>query len=47
MKVFPQLESALEDPEVELVVIASPNNTHYTFAVQALKANKNVVIGTL
>lgn len=34
----------IADPTIELVVIASPNPTHYPLALQALAAGKHVVI---
>ena len=34
----------LEDPAVQLVVVATPNETHYDLAAQALRAGKHVVI---
>lgn len=34
----------LDDQAIELVVIATPNTTHFTLAQQALLANKHVVI---
>ncbi|UDF05645.1 oxidoreductase [Asticcacaulis sp. AND118] len=37
-------ESALADPAIELVVIATPNDLHAPQAIEALKAGKHVVI---
>ncbi len=34
----------LADPEVETVVICTPNHLHYIYAVEALKAGKNVIL---
>jgi scyllo-inositol 2-dehydrogenase (NADP+) len=34
----------LVDPTVQLVVVATPNETHYDLATQALEAGKHVVI---
>lgn len=36
-------EELLGDPEIELVLIATPNNFHKDLAIAALKAGKNVV----
>lgn len=36
--------SIFEDPNVELVVITSPNHTHYSLTKEALLANKHVVV---
>lgn len=38
------LKEALADPKVDLVVIATPNNTHFDLARQALSSGKNVVV---
>jgi scyllo-inositol 2-dehydrogenase (NADP+) len=38
------VEDLLADPEISLVVVATPNQTHYTLAKQALLAGKHVVI---
>lgn len=38
------LAEVLVDPEIELVSIASPNDTHYDFAKQCLHAGKHVLV---
>ncbi|MGV3658060.1 MAG: Gfo/Idh/MocA family oxidoreductase [Chitinophagaceae bacterium] len=38
------LEEVLEDKDVELVIITTPNSSHYTYAQQALQAGKHVVL---
>jgi len=38
------LEELLADSSIKLVVVATPNATHYDFALQALEAAKNVVV---
>jgi predicted dehydrogenase len=38
------VEALLEDPAIELVVVATPNETHYALAKQCLQAGKHVVI---
>jgi len=43
-KVVAGLEEITEDPEIELVVITTPNHLHKEFAEKALKAGKNVVV---
>lgn len=43
VKVYRSLEEMLADEAVELVVVNTPNNTHYAFTKQALLAGKNVV----
>lgn len=37
-------EALLEDPEIDLVVVASPNSSHFPLAKQALEAGKHVVV---
>lgn len=37
-------EEMLEDPSIDLVIINTPNYTHYDFAKQALAAGKHVVV---
>lgn len=37
-------DELLNDPEIELLVINTPNNTHYEYAKQALLAGKHVLI---
>jgi len=43
-KVVRDLDTMLSDPSVELVVVATPNTTHFEFASRALKAGKHVVV---
>lgn len=43
-KAYASFEEALADPEVDLVVIASPNDQHAPQAIAALRAGKNVVV---
>jgi predicted dehydrogenase len=38
------VEELLGDPAIELVVVATPNETHYALAKQCLQAGKHVVI---
>ncbi len=44
VQVVADLAAALADPAIELVVIATPNQTHADLAVQALNAGKHVVV---
>ncbi|KGD72405.1 oxidoreductase [Tatumella morbirosei] len=44
VKVVAKAEAAIKDPEVDLVVIASPNDTHVPLAEMALNAGKHVVV---
>ena len=42
--VVPTLDRLLEHEEITLVVISTPNDTHYDLAKQALEAGKHVVV---
>ncbi|MBV9850507.1 MAG: Gfo/Idh/MocA family oxidoreductase [Armatimonadetes bacterium] len=42
-RAFPSYDAALGDPDVDAVVIATPNHTHADLAVRALAAGKHVV----
>lgn len=41
--VYQSLENLLEDPQTDLVLIATPNDVHKSIAIQAMEAGKNVV----
>jgi predicted dehydrogenase len=41
---YTSLEAMLRDDMIDLVVITTPNNTHYPYALQALQAGKHVVL---
>ncbi|KAH0587310.1 hypothetical protein J132_09482 [Termitomyces sp. J132] len=43
-KIHRTLEQVLQDPEIELVIIGTPNQTHYDFAKAALEAGKHVLV---
>jgi scyllo-inositol 2-dehydrogenase (NADP+) len=43
-RILRTVEEALKDPTIQLIVVATPNETHYTLAQQALQAGKHVVI---
>ena len=43
VKVYSGLEELLADPQVDLVLIAAPNDVHKSVAIAALEAGKNVV----
>ncbi len=44
VEVVPTFDEALADPEIELVVIATPNQSHFPLAQAALHAGKHVVV---
>ena len=43
-KIDRDLDELLADPAVELVVVATPNSTHFEIAARTLKAGKSVVV---
>ena len=43
VKIYPNLDDLLADDKVDLVVFATPHNTHKDLAVKAMDAGKNVV----
>ncbi|KAF8076238.1 hypothetical protein FPV67DRAFT_1470921 [Lyophyllum atratum] len=44
VKIHRTLAGVLNDPEVELVIVGTPNETHYSFAKAALEAGKHVLV---
>ncbi len=44
VRVVATAPEAFADPAIDLVVIATPNDTHYPLALAALQANKHVVV---
>jgi predicted dehydrogenase len=40
-KIYRSLDEVLADPEIELVIVGTPNDTHYSFAKAALTAGKH------
>lgn len=42
-RAFPSYDAAFDDPDVDAVVIATPNHTHADLAIRALAAGKHVV----
>lgn len=44
VKVYASVEEMLQDTALELVVVNTPNYTHYEYAKAALKAGKHVVV---
>ncbi len=41
---YRSVEELLADPSIKLVVVATPNSTHFPIAMKALEAAKNVVV---
>ena len=44
LKSYNSIDELLNDDEIELIVVNTPTNTHFDYAVQALRAGKNVLI---
>lgn len=44
VRILRSAQEAMADPEVQLVVVATPNETHFALAREALTAGKHVVI---
>ncbi|KAF8631258.1 hypothetical protein AX15_002585 [Amanita polypyramis BW_CC] len=44
VKIHHTFDQVLQDPDVELVIVATPNHTHYDFAKAALNAGKHVLV---
>lgn len=42
--IFDDPDALLRDPDIDLVVIATPNHTHFPLAAAALRAGKHVVV---
>lgn len=42
--VYPTVEALLTDPEISAVYIATPPDSHYHYAIQAIKASKAVLL---
>lgn len=38
------IDELIDDPNIELVIVNTPNNTHFEYAVKALKAGKHVLV---
>lgn len=43
-KLYRSIEELIADPQIELVVITTPNETHFPYAAAALKGGKHVVL---
>lgn len=41
---YDTIDELIQDPEIELVIVNTPNNTHYEYAKQALLAGKHVLV---
>lgn len=44
VKIYKEVEQLFSDPEIELVIVNTPNATHAAFAKKALQAGKHVVV---
>jgi len=41
---YDAVDALLADPKIELIVVTTPNNTHFDFGMKALKAGKHVLM---
>ncbi len=44
MTVYADPQALINDPSIDLIIIPTPNNTHYSLASQALKKGKHVIV---
>lgn len=44
VEVVPDVNTLLADPEIDVVVVTSPNTTHFLHAKMALESNKHVIV---
>ncbi len=44
VRIAKSIDEAIADPETELVIVNTPNETHFRFALAALEAGKHVVV---
>lgn len=44
IKTYATVDEHLRDPEVELIIINTPNNTHFDYGMQALMVGKHILI---
>ncbi len=44
IKTYSELDEALGDPQTDLIVLATPNDTHAEYAIRSLEAGKHVVV---
>ena len=43
-KIVQQVDEVIQDPSIELVVVNTPNETHYEFSRKALEAGKYIIV---
>lgn len=41
---YQSIESLLNDPSLDLIVVNTPNNTHFEYAMKALEAKKHILV---
>lgn len=44
VKIYPDVQTLFKDPSIELIVVNTPNYTHYEYTKAALMAGKNVIV---
>ena len=43
-KIVQQVDEVIQDPSIELIVVNTPNETHYEFSRKALEAGKHIIV---
>jgi predicted dehydrogenase len=43
-RILSSLDAAFDDPNIDLIVVATPNESHFDLAAQALRSGKHVVV---
>src|ERR1700761_290729 len=43
-RILRSIDAAFADPTIDLIVVATPNETHFDVAAQALQAGKHAVV---
>lgn len=43
-KIVQQVEEVIQDPSIDLIVVNTPNETHYEFSRKALEAGKHIIV---
>ena len=43
-KVYEDMNDVFEDPEVDVIYITTPHNTHYEFMIKAINSGKHILV---
>src|ERR1700733_2862965 len=44
VRILRTIDEAIDSPDIDLIVVATPNDTHFALALRPLQAGKHVVI---